>query len=932
MKKKKTPIKKSDAGSFSHVQNLHFNRGDVMLTATSFGLRISMKNLWAGGEPGAPALPHKIIRVALPKGHAFKKLQTKIVSSVLLNHLPEPVVCIQKPSIGPLAEVPHKKFKRSFMLPQKDKYLAAFKLGNKVCRFAGEEMTGLIPVVLIDVWPVRLTKEGLLELVEEVIITVESIPSSATANKAKEVLQRTTPRKLLRQHLYLSDMVINNLPVEKELRKNLDVLRKAALAGAAIKEKPKLKKGITVPDQCDYLIITDDNIWNAVTIQSTSAAGNITAEFQKLANWKKSRGLRTHVAQVKNIVDGQYGDFLTGARDLQEVIRNFLKWFCMSRGVEFVLLGGDVSIIPARQAACSAWGRIESGNLNEKNKSEWKGTYLGMHIDTGDFGQITDILTNYDTGVVIPYDSVGTSNATTPGWYHTTSKTFATRSATVTEWVRVNGPAASTNAKMVWYNNMNMIPTDLYYASLYGSGYSVAGKHDWDHLNNGLYGQHNETTIFDNVEFHADVTVGRASVESVTEAEAFVKKVKEYENWGSLPRPDSDYDRFRAMLFAAATWSPFVRITHDTTNAVPPANKKFTPSGEYSLLRCDTLPPDVGDQLICFFDEHYYLRLNYRSDAKHNNPGWYYAKDFNDLTPSVWTWDFLWFHYECPVPTPWIVVWNGNTSVLNPMYFAIDRTGLDSSITEQESLRDKIQLYYPGITNIERLYTDEADMNPAEVSETWLRHLTEANLKEALNRGPHFVSLTGHGNSGGCAYFSPALVNGLTNGSETFILYADSCLTGQMDAGDCVAEVATNKADGGAVAYIGNTRFSWIGLGSIYREEFFLRLLSTRHLGELNDSRLDLLSGITGLERIYRIWYCFNTHVFGDPEMPVYRSVAEAGNYFIGNWNTDELHDCRCQWVDRMSHKHKVHFEKLQDGLNSGYDGCGFCLRKYHSK
>ena len=40
-----------------------------------------------------------------------------------------------------------------------------------------------------------------------------------------------------------------------------------------------------------------------------------------------------------------------------------------------------------------------------------------------------------------------------------------------------------------------------------------------------------------------------------------------------------------------------------------------------------------------------------------------------------------------------------------------------------------------------------------------------------------------------------------------------SCLTGKLDHNDCVAEVATNFANGAAVAYIGNTRFSWIGLG-----------------------------------------------------------------------------------------------------------------------
>src|SRR5512138_1025612 len=132
------------------------------------------------------------------------------------------------------------------------------------------------------------------------------------------------------------------------------------------------------------------------------------------------------------------------------------------------------------------------------------------------------------------------------------------------------------------------------------------------------------------------------------------------------------------------------------------------------------------------------------------------------------------------------------------------------------------------------LYTDEADMNPAEVAETWLRHLTSDNLKAALSRGPHFVSMTGHGNSDWCAYLCTALVNGLTNGQNTFILYADSCMTGMLDVSDCVAEAALNYHGGGAVAYVGNSRFSWIGTGALYRELFFMRLQSIRHVGEMN--------------------------------------------------------------------------------------------------
>ncbi len=682
------------------VQTLQFRRSDVSVHPTLFGLRLSMKEFSIDGAPGEPALPHRIFRVALPKGHAVKTISQKIGQTVLLNHTPEPLACISAPSIGDKPDLPHARFPRTQAWPDKEKYRAAFASGKKVCRLAGQEMMGLIPFALIDVWPVRFTKEGLLELVEEVTLTVVSAPSAKIAREEKALLRALPARVLMRRHLIAEDQVLNPILVQKELRKNTTAIQKADAAKKAVKTKSLRKGGLAVPMECDYLIVTDNSTWDAATISPTGEIGEMAGVFARLAQHKKSRGLRPHVARVKDIVDGRYGDFKTGARDLQEVIRNFLKWFCGSRGVEFLLLGGDVGMIPARQVAASAWGQIDFGTLSERrNVSEWKGAYLGMRIDPNEFARAGHTLVNYNTGRIIPFDSAGTSNATSAGWYHTSDDTFATRTAANTEWVRVNGPQAQANAKMVWHTPNNLIPSDLYYASLYGEGYNVPGRHDWDQLNNGLYGQHYGANNFDSVNYRADVSVGRAPVETVAEAETFVNKILEYENWGSAPRPEADYDRFRRMLFAAATWGKYTRIERDPANVHPPANNTYRPSGEHALLHCDTLPPDAGDQLLCYFDDRYYLRLGYNAKAKHNVPGWYYAKSADDLSASVTVWDFFFFEWEFPRPTPWIVVWDGNDSVLHPMYYALDFSTLDGSISEQESLRETVQSLYPEISD-----------------------------------------------------------------------------------------------------------------------------------------------------------------------------------------------------------------------------------------
>ena len=111
---------------------------------------------------------------------------------------------------------------------------------------------------------------------------------------------------------------------------------------------------------------------------------------------------------------------------------------------------------------------------------------------------------------------------------------------------------------------------------------------------------------------------------------------------------------------------------------------------------------------------------------------------------------------------------------------------------------------------------------------------------------------------------------GLRNGAPGFIGYADSCLTNGFDSNDAMAEALLLNPSGGAVAYVGNTRFSWIGVGDDFQRAFFHRLASTRHLGLLNDSRLSVF-GTTGYWRGYERWQIFSLNLLGDPELRIHR-------------------------------------------------------------
>ena len=187
----------------------------------------------------------------------------------------------------------------------------------------------------------------------------------------------------------------------------------------------------------DYLIVTDNNFWNAETQAADGWAGEIVASFERLAEWKRQRGLQATVVTVTDIVDGRYGrDFGSGSRDLQETIRTFLKMAQAEWGAAWVLIGGDTAIVPIRHVAGTALGEIvrQDDDPPPDNKSVWAGDHLRMHVvKAGDLwtASATNLLVRSDDGRLIPYDAAGTSDDATAGWYFTKSD-YVTRVATKT--------------------------------------------------------------------------------------------------------------------------------------------------------------------------------------------------------------------------------------------------------------------------------------------------------------------------------------------------------------------------------------------------------------------------------------------------------------------------------------------------------------------
>jgi hypothetical protein len=97
-------------------------------------------------------------------------------------------------------------------------------------------------------------------------------------------------------------------------------------------------------------------------------------------------------------------------------------------------------------------------------------------------------------------------------------------------------------------------------------------------------------------------------------------------------------------------------------------------------------------------------------------------------------------------------------------------------------------------------------------------------------------------------------------------MFANSCSTARPDGYDSLAEKSTYDPDGGAVAYVGNTRYGWIGVGDNYEEFFWAKLKSFERPGPAAGLRL-AMGGIRDL------WTFYTQTLFGDPEMPVWTDV-----------------------------------------------------------
>jgi len=191
--------------------------------------------------------------------------------------------------------------------------------------------------------------------------------------------------------------------------------------------------------------------------------------------------------------------------------------------------------------------------------------------------------------------------------------------------------------------------------------------------------------------------------------------------------------------------------------------------------------------------------------------------------------------------------------------------------------------------------------------------LTTAHVSDQINDGYNFLFMSTHGGhhawaTEGTPYFYSTDVYSLTNRGAEGIIYTIACHTNAFDVDTssnpdpCLSEAFIRNPNGGAVAYIGSSRYGWgnsdpevtFGTSFQYASQFYQQLFTgslTSGGGSLNPNDYPYYLGAvhTG-HKLYYVgassdygamrWVQFSLNLMVDPEMGI--RLSEAGyRWFI---------------------------------------------------
>ena len=263
------------------------------------------------GAPGEPVLPFRLVKMLIPQGKEVRSLDVTSGGRKALEGSYNVRYGKTPTPISSNLTVDDK--------PKESVYGSTVPFPNSLCSDLSEQYMRAYKILFFKVHPVQyIPKTGELYYFETMTVT-------ATLQETDDLSPffRNLP-----QDATLISQSVDNGEMAKTYTERLTPLRQVAPTGGST--------------HYDYVLITSNSLSSA---------------FQPLIDWKKQKGLNATIASIEDIMknpdfnsNGLFGDGQGSPRfnDTQAHIRNFIKDAFLNWGIEYVLLGGDDDIIPAR--------------------------------------------------------------------------------------------------------------------------------------------------------------------------------------------------------------------------------------------------------------------------------------------------------------------------------------------------------------------------------------------------------------------------------------------------------------------------------------------------------------------------------------------------------------------------------------------------------
>jgi hypothetical protein len=263
-------------------------------------------------ELGKPFLPAKLVYHIIPPNAEVTKVRAISKSRIVLEDQYD-IIPTQTP----------KSIKDEFewVEPDQETYASSKPYPNELVKYTGSGYLAGYKIASFLIYPLQyspLNKELILHTKVEI-----SIEYSRSVNTSIPVVRKSNKNQELFRNM-VKGMVLN--PYDVDLYEPItQTVETSVIDDIFITDMPS-SQGTPV----EYLIITSDNLAD---------------EFQVLADWKTMRGVPATVRTTSWI----QANYPNGA-DLQETIRKFIQDAYTNWSTVWVLIGGDVDIVPVRYA------------------------------------------------------------------------------------------------------------------------------------------------------------------------------------------------------------------------------------------------------------------------------------------------------------------------------------------------------------------------------------------------------------------------------------------------------------------------------------------------------------------------------------------------------------------------------------------------------